>query len=449
LTTIDLPARVDFFWRWWPGSEQEPSGRHHKRQRTRGHGMRILLSAFACDPEEGSEAGLGWSWAYQLAKAGHDVLVFARDEHRPAIEKKLSSLNLPNLRFEYPVVRSVRFWMPVVDVLPYYICWQWSALFRARQLNREKPFDVVQHITYAVFRHASYLYLVNAPFIFGPVGGGEHAPAALLVSMSAKARRYETLRNLVNLAPRLFPFWRLMLRMSARVVVKTEQTRACLTRGTRARAVVCLENMVTEEPYLAGETRRASPMQFLFAGRLVSWKGAHLAIRAVAKAGRQVPVQLTIVGKGEEELALKELVERMGLQDCVKFIPWVPKAELMAMFASHDALLFPSMHDSGGTVVMEAITHGKPVICLDLGGPAVTVDAHCARVVNTQGKTEQEVIEGLTDAIVEVCRMPDSDWEKMRLAAVERARYFSADRVIARVYGPLLDADVSAGSTYA
>jgi len=411
--------------------------------------MRILLSAFACDPEEGSEAGLGWSWAYQLAKAGHEVLVFARDEHRPAIEKKQSSLDLPNLRFEYPAVRYVRFWIPVLDVLPYYICWQWSALFRARQLHREKPFDAVQHITYAVFRHASYLYLVKAPFIFGPVGGGEHAPQALLVSMSAKARRYETLRSLVNLAPRFFPLWRLMLRMTTRIVVKTEQTRAYLTRESRARAVVCLENMVTEEPYLAGEMHRGTPVKFLFAGRLVSWKGAHLAIQAVAKARGQARVELTIVGKGEEELPLKELVRRMGVQDLVKFIPWIPKAELMQMFASHDALLFPSMHDSGGTVVMEAITHGKPVICLDLGGPAMTVDPHCARVVNTQGKTEQEVIEGLTDAIVEISLMPDCDWEQMRVAAVERARHFSPDRVIARVYGPLLTTDVSSRTSHA
>ena len=35
---------------------------------------------------------------------------------------------------------------------------------------------------------------------------------------------------------------------------------------------------------------------------------------------------------------------------------------------SHDFLLFPSLHDSGGFVVLEALCHGMPVLCLDLGG---------------------------------------------------------------------------------
>ena len=59
----------------------------------RHRAMRILLSAFACDPNEGSEAGVGWAWAYHLAKAGHEVCVLTRDYHRPVIEDKLRELD--------------------------------------------------------------------------------------------------------------------------------------------------------------------------------------------------------------------------------------------------------------------------------------------------------------------------------------------------------------------
>jgi len=88
---------------------------------------------------------------------------------------------------------------------------------------------------------------------------------------------------------------------------------------------------------------------------------------------------------------------------------------------------------------MEAIAHGKPVICLDLGGPAVTVDEHCARIVNTRDKTEEQVIQGIADAILNLCSMPPAEWAEMRHAAVRRAKFYSPDQVIARVYGPLLE----------
>jgi glycosyltransferase involved in cell wall biosynthesis len=401
--------------------------------------MRILLSAFACDPEQGSEPGVGWAWAYQLAKAGHEVCVLTRDGHRTAIEGKMRELDLRNLHFEYVGVRHVRYWMPGVGVYPYYMCWQWNAYVRAKQLHAQHRFEIVHHATYAVFRNTSYLFLLCVPFIFGPVGGGERSPRALRVSMSLRGRCFEALRDLVNLLPHLDPIWNLMLRRSARIVVKTEETRACFPRKSNKRAVVALENMVEEQPYLAGQVGRVPVLKLLYAGRLLRWKGVHLAVRAIALVCGQAAVRLTIVGKGEEELRLKEEVRRLGLEQYVEFVPWIPKSEVLALHETHDAFLFPSLHDSGGTVVMEAIAHGKPVICLDLGGPAVTVDEHCARIVNTRDKTEEQVIQGIADAILNLCNMPSAEWKEMRRAAVRRAQFYSPEQVIARVYGPLLE----------
>jgi len=59
--------------------------------------VRILLSAFACDPELGSESGVGWAWAYHLAKAGHDVRVLTFEGQRSSIENRLRELDLPQL----------------------------------------------------------------------------------------------------------------------------------------------------------------------------------------------------------------------------------------------------------------------------------------------------------------------------------------------------------------
>jgi short-subunit dehydrogenase len=45
--------------------------------------MRILLSAYACEPGRGSEPGVGWHWATELARLGHEVAVITRSNNRP------------------------------------------------------------------------------------------------------------------------------------------------------------------------------------------------------------------------------------------------------------------------------------------------------------------------------------------------------------------------------
>jgi glycosyltransferase involved in cell wall biosynthesis len=302
----------------------------------------------------------------------------------------------------------------------------------------ERPFEIAHHVTYAVFRNPSYLYLLDIPFIFGPVGGGESSPHALRLSMSKKGKAFEAVRDIVNLLPHIDPFWRSMLKRCARIVVKTKETRACLSRQSIDRSVITLENMLSGPPHLAGEIDRVPPLKLLFAGRLLPWKGVHLAVQAMALLSEQIPVKLTIVGKGKEESRLKEEVRRLHLEQLIDFVPWMPKAEFLTIYAKHDALLFPSLHDSGGTVVMEALAHGKPVICLDLGGPATTVDEHCARVVNTKDMSEIQVIREMARAIRELAQMSPEEWLEIRRAAVCRAAFYAPDLVIGRVYGPLL-----------
>jgi len=48
--------------------------------------MRILLSVYGCEPHHGSEPGVGWNWALELQRQGHDVVALTRTNNRPQIE---------------------------------------------------------------------------------------------------------------------------------------------------------------------------------------------------------------------------------------------------------------------------------------------------------------------------------------------------------------------------
>ena len=49
--------------------------------------------------------------------------------------------------------------------------------------------------------------------------------------------------------------------------------------------------------------------------------------------------------------------------------------KLFDQYQTHDLFVYPSLHDSSGNVVLEALSFGLPVVCLDLGGPAQIVTA--------------------------------------------------------------------------
>ena len=61
--------------------------------------MKVLLSAYACEPNYGSEPSVGWRWALELAKLGYEVFVVTREMHKEEIEKELA-------KEEYNLIRE-------------------------------------------------------------------------------------------------------------------------------------------------------------------------------------------------------------------------------------------------------------------------------------------------------------------------------------------------------
>jgi glycosyltransferase involved in cell wall biosynthesis len=140
--------------------------------------------------------------------------------------------------------------------------------------------------------------------------------------------------------------------------------------------------------------------RFLFAGRLLYWKGIHLALRALAEMRRQVPdAVLTIVGTGRDRAWLQGLARQLGLDQAVEWRGRLPQKELIGIYGAHTAFVFPSLHDSGGTVVMEALSQGLPVACLDLGGPGAMLPKNCGFKIAAHGRSEEQVVTALAEAM--------------------------------------------------
>jgi hypothetical protein len=169
--------------------------------------LKILLSAYACEPNQGSETGLGWNVAREVAKH-HEVWVLTSEEHRSAIEAELARKPVPGLHFEYyDLPRWARWWKPGERGRQlHYSLWQFGAYRPAKRLYREVGIDLVHHVTYVTYWRPSLLALLPVPFIWGPVGGGETTPKGFRDNFSLGGRIYEQVRDLSSLVGRTRSF---------------------------------------------------------------------------------------------------------------------------------------------------------------------------------------------------------------------------------------------------
>ena len=140
------------------------------------------------------------------------------------------------------------------------------------------------------------------------------------------------------------------------------------------------------------------PFNVVSAGTLIRVKGFGLAIKSFKEFSDSHPdSKLSIFGSGPEEARLKVLVRQTGLQDKVEFVGAVPRNVLIERIASSDVFLFPSLRDGGGTVVVEAMSVGKPVVCLDIGGPGMHITEDCG--IKVTPSSPKETIRGLAEAL--------------------------------------------------
>lgn len=402
--------------------------------------MKILLSAFAFAPNVGSEPGVGWRWATELAKQ-HEVVVVTDMTRRPLVEA--DGVQHPdNVEVVYyrPVwLRAIPLNSTTAQLL--YTLWQFGLLGFARRLHWDRRFDLAIHITYGVFRHPSFLGYLGIPFVFGPLGGGEDAPLALKRSIRGREKLKELLRSLLNKTALVDPFLWAAYAKSTLILVKTEDTRRALPWPYRNRAIVYPEIGIDAPKDVQPCLRREDePLRVLFAGRLLGWKGAHLAIRAVALAMEQgAPIEFTLLGKGPFEAELRKVAKVVGIHDRIRWISQIPQHELFGLYRTMHCFLFPSLHDSSGNVVLEAQANGLPVICLNLGGPATLVTTETAIAVSTKGKDETKVVQGLASAICQLA------WDENRRYAMAHAAVVNAGETMTwenRVKGALARVDI-------
>jgi glycosyltransferase involved in cell wall biosynthesis len=393
---------------------------------------RVLLSAYACRPNTGSEPGVGWNWARHLARTGADVWVLTRSDNRAAIERNIDDDLRAKLHFayvDYPSVSRVTGSLPLAGSWKH-LAWQGQAYAQARLLDREIGFDVVHHVSYTSLHIGSQLWRLDCPLIFGPIGGGQLAPAAFRRYFTGGWRR-EWLRSFVvrNLSAQVLNA-RSTVRGAQTVLVANADTNRAV-RKLGARDVRFMTDVGLDAADIRPHAvRTGGPLRLLWVGRLLPRKGVLLAIEALSLVKPGTDWRLTILGDGEQAPLLHKAITRHHLESKIEWRGHVQWAEVTRSYDEADAFVFTSLRDTNGSQVLEALGRGVPVLTLDhQGAGALVPDAAGIKIpVSRPAQTAQALA-----AAIERCAEDRDLICRMSAAALEAARAHTWERKVADV----------------
>ena len=332
--------------------------------------LKVLLSAYACEPGRGSEPEVGWQWAIHLARL-HDVTVVTRANNRPVIEAALATLPQPHPKFLYYDLPG---WMISAKqrgfpVALYYLLWQHGVTKFVTPLLRD--FDLIHHITFNSFRQPGSWRACGKPIVLGPLGGGQICPWRLMGDFGL-ALPGEFFRSMTVKLNALNPMARRSFRDATLILCANEDTAARVPKAFQSKVRMMLETgMAAVESKLAAKPETVAP-RLIWVSRFVAIKGAPFVLRAFALALQQRPdLRLTMVGDGPETTKVRRLDARLGLRTNVEWTGKVPLAEVKTLLPHHDIFLFTSLRDTSGNVLLEAMAAGLPAVTLRHHGAAM------------------------------------------------------------------------------
>jgi glycosyltransferase involved in cell wall biosynthesis len=401
--------------------------------------MKILMSAFAFSPRHGSEPGVGWSWAAELART-HDVTVLTTPYFRKDIEEVLATHPDLNMTVRYVELKPLFGDFGFNQMLSrlYYLRWQWHLVGVVRGLLAQQSFDLIHHITWGTLRYPSFLQKLGVPLVAGPLGGGERAPLRFYKGLPLKAKLREIARDLLIFSAKFDPIVRRAWNRTEIVISRTDESIAALPAPARHRAFVIPDIGAPTLIDSATVPPESDTLRCLFVGRQLGWKGVHLTLHAIKLMLSQgCKVSLTIVGAGEDGEHLRQLATDLQIRHAVTWVGTMPRDRVMQQYSLHDVFVFPSLHDSGGTVVLESLSQACPVLCLKLGGPPHFLDSHSGIVIDPAHMDSAQLSAAIAAELLALAQ-DRSRLTRMRQGALDQAQRHTWERRVAEAYEQVL-----------
>ena len=248
------------------------------------------------------------------------------------------------------------------------------------------------------------------------------APTATVATVVARARRIPTVltvhgtdvRGVGSKGPASALVRWGVLRCDRIICVAQPLAESLAGWGVDERRLTVIPNGIDAELFACAEPA-AEGQRILFVGRLSPEKGIQHLIQAMpAVLAKFADAKLLLVGNGPLLGEVRDQVTRLGLTDSVQFAGRQPRSAMPRWYGEATLVVLPSIQESFGVVLIEAMASGRAVVASRVGGiPEVLADGECGLLVppGDSGQLAQAITRLLAD-----------EHERASLAAKGRAR---------------------------
>tara|TARA_B100000989_G_scaffold298590_1_gene288627 strand:+ start:3865 stop:5103 length:1239 start_codon:yes stop_codon:yes gene_type:complete len=405
--------------------------------------FKILISVYACSPNEGSEPGMGWNFVMELSNFHelHVIVEKRKWEHHIKNYIKKHPRLINRIKFYFIDKKRNKFlrkiWPP--SYYWFYNFWQKEAFKLAKQLDNKENFDLVHQLNMVGYREPGYLWKINKPFIWGPIGGLENSPWRFLPSLGFKGFIFYSARNIINLWQRFF-FIRpkKAAKRSNSILISATPNTLKLAKSIWGKDshVICEIGCRENENINYNKRNDNEILKIAWSGLHTPRKNLPLLLRALEKVNFKF--ELHILGDGKQNFNWKKLAKKLKLNQSCIWYGWVDKELTNRVYRSTHICCITSISDLTSTVTLEALSMGLPIICLNHCGFSHVVNDSCGIKIDVS--TPKKAAIDISNALIKI-----NEDERFRRnlcqGALLRAKDFSWDSKINKlnsIYNDLL-----------
>ena len=350
--------------------------------------LKVLVNAYACSPDRGSEPGMGWNWCIHLAKYC-ELHIITEEEFKPKIEEAITKLpQKENLKFYYnPVSEEVREmarnqgdWR----FYTHYKKWQKKTLEIAKQIISEHNIDIMHQLNMIGFREPGYLWKIGGiPFVWGPIGGLKQFPVAYLKGAKKKTIVVNRLKNIINILQLKYDIRvNRALRRAQLLVSSIPDSQMAIKKHKKLNSIIIPETGTFITDDVPTIRFLSENLKVLWVGKFDYRKQLPLALKSLAETNNK-KIILNIYGGGNESQVktLKKITVDLNITNQVIWHGSQPNINIQKAMRKAHLLFFTSVSEDTSTVVLEAISNRLPVLCFDTCGFGAIINNAVGRKV--------------------------------------------------------------------
>ena len=391
--------------------------------------LSVLVCAYSIDKNDISEAQVAYQWITRLARVADLWVVTSGSRlHDVCGLEEHHGIKLTILRPRFNYKRWDNFDRAVQ---PGFIEFYFRACRVARDIARNNRLDLCHHMAPQSVRYPTPLDIVGLPLVVGPIHGGLGTPAVMREFVLKEALLFE-LRRLDVLRMRWDPWLRRTYAKAKKLLISAPYVKQALPPQYRPKCSVVPG--IAVDDYWSGRCRRGSGgdyVRLIYVGRITPSKGLELLLYALGMCRTRSRIRLDVFGEGPQESGYRDMAMQLGIEGIVNWRGFVVREKVLDALAGSDIFVLPSLKEPAGIAVIEAMSLGLPVICVDAGGPSYIIDDDCG--VKVRLSTKDEMIYKLAQAVDTLVEDADRRIAMGRKAQERIKQHFTWNAVVKKI----------------